>query len=185
MFRKMRRFRQQLPETEAIEVLKNATSGTLALMGDDGYPYAVPMSHFYCDGKIYFHSAPDGHKIDAIRNCDKASFCVISRDEVVPEKFTTFYSSVIAFGRVRILQDVKEKVTVIRALSDKFVPNDIKGREQHIFGSMAGDTVLDPFDERNFEAMAANKSLSRLTLIELTIEHLTGKESIELTARRG
>ena len=114
MFREMRRFGQQMPENEAIEILKNATSGTLAVLGDDGYPYAVPMSHFYCEGKIYFHCASEGHKIDAIRNCDKVSFCVISRDDVVPEKFTTYYCSVIAFGRVRILEDVQEKVTAIR-----------------------------------------------------------------------
>lgn len=184
MFREMRRFGQQMPENEAIEILKNATSGTLAVLGDDGYPYAVPMSHFYCDGKIYFHCASEGHKIDAIRNCDKASFCVISRDDVVPEKFTTYYCSVIAFGRVRILEDVQEKVTAIRALSDRFVPNDIKGREQHIFGPMAGDAVLDQFDQRNFEALAANKPLSRLCLLEMTIEHMTGKESRELMAER-
>ena len=79
-FRSMRRKRQQLSEKENISILQKATAGTLALLGDNGYPYAVPISYVYADGKLYFHSALSGHKIDAIRNCDKASFCVIAQD---------------------------------------------------------------------------------------------------------
>ena len=73
----MRRKRQQLAEEESIGILQKATSGTLALMGDNDYPYAVPISYVYHEGKLYFHSALTGHKVDAIRKCDKASFCVI------------------------------------------------------------------------------------------------------------
>ncbi len=73
-FREMRRKRQQLTKERCIEILKNATSGTLALLGDNGYPYAVPISFVYSNGKLFFHSALSGHKIDAIRNHDKASF---------------------------------------------------------------------------------------------------------------
>ena len=97
-FRPMRRNRQQLSEEESIEILQKATSGVLALLGDNGYPYAVPISYVYADGKIYFHSALSGHKVDAIRSCDKASFCVIEQDDVQPKKYTTFFRSVIAFG---------------------------------------------------------------------------------------
>ena len=81
-FREMRRKRQQLSEEESIGILQKATAGTLALLGDNGYPYAVPISYVYADGKLYFHSALSGHKVDAIRNCDKASFCVIDKDDV-------------------------------------------------------------------------------------------------------
>ena len=80
MFREMRRIKQLLPEDTAKEILARNTGGTLALLGDDDYPYAVPMSYVYADGKIYFHCAKEGHKIDAIRNHDKASFCVIDQD---------------------------------------------------------------------------------------------------------
>ena len=81
-FREMRRKRQQLSNEESIEILLKATAGTLALLGDENYPYAVPISYVYHEGKLYFHSALAGHKVDAIRKCDKASFCVIEQDNV-------------------------------------------------------------------------------------------------------
>ena len=87
-FREMRRKRQQLSEEESIGILQKATAGTLALLGDNGYPYAVPISYVYANGKLYFHNSLSGHKVDAIRNCDKASFCVIDKDDVQPEKYT-------------------------------------------------------------------------------------------------
>jgi len=74
-FRAMRRLRQQLSEEESISILQKSTAGTLALLGDNDYPYAVPISYVYADGRLYFHSALNGHKVDAIRKCDKASFC--------------------------------------------------------------------------------------------------------------
>ena len=74
----------------------------LALLGDNDYPYAVPISYVYDDGKVYFHSAKSGHKIDAIQRTAKASFCVIDEDLVVPEEYTTYFRSVIAFGRIRL-----------------------------------------------------------------------------------
>ena len=76
-FREMRRKRQQLSEEESISILRKSTAGTLALLGDNDYPYAVPISYVYADGRLYFHSALNGHKVDAIRKYDKASFCVI------------------------------------------------------------------------------------------------------------
>lgn len=90
MFREMRRSKQQLPREVAVEILERNTSGVLALSGDEGYPYAVPMSYVYAEGKIYFHSAKNGHKIDAIQRNEKASFCVIDQDQIIPEKYTTF-----------------------------------------------------------------------------------------------
>ena len=81
MFRPMRRHNQQLSQAECVEILKTEPRGVLSLIGDGGYPYGVPLDHWYCeeDGKIYFHCGKQGHKIDAIRRCDKASFCLMDR----------------------------------------------------------------------------------------------------------
>ena len=89
MFREMRRKKQQLSTKECVEILRKRTSGVLAVFGEDGYPYAVPISYVYEDGKIYFHSAKAGHKIDAIQQNSKVSFCIIDQDQVVPEKYTS------------------------------------------------------------------------------------------------
>ena len=116
MFRTMRRAKQQLSREAAVEILAKNTGGTLALLGDEDYPYAVPMSYVYFDGKLYFHSADTGHKIDAVARHEKASFCVIDQDRVVPEKYTTHYRSVIAFGRARLVEDAAEKRAIAIAL---------------------------------------------------------------------
>ena len=78
LFRKMRRFKQQISEEECRKVLRGQKRGVLSVLGEDGYPYGIPMNHWYseADGVIYFHSAKEGHKLDAIKACDKVSFCV-------------------------------------------------------------------------------------------------------------
>ena len=156
-FRAMRRKRQQLSEEEIVAILKNATAGTLALLGDNDYPYAVPLSYVYQEGRIYFHSALAGHKVDAIRKCDKASFCVIEQDDVQPEKYTTFFRSVIAFGRIHIIEDEHEKLETARMLGNRYNPNHDEALQKEIEGG-----------------------LSRMLMIRFDIEHLTGKEAIEL-----
>ena len=103
MFRAMRRKKQQLSPGACAEILRRGTSGVLAVAGDGGYPYAVPLSYVYDGQTVYFHSAKTGHKIDAVAREPRASFCVIDRDEVLPEAFTTAYRSVIVFGRVRVV----------------------------------------------------------------------------------
>ena len=156
-FREMRRKRQQFSEEESIGILQKATAGTLALLGDNGYPYAVPISYVYADGKLYFHSALSGHKVDAIRNCDKASFCVIDKDDVQPEKYTTYFRSVIAFGRIHIIEDDQEKLETARLLGDRYNPNQEEALQKEL-----------------------EKGLSRMVMIRFDIEYLTGKEAIEL-----
>lgn len=159
-FRTMRRKRQQLSEAESISILEKASSGTLALLGDGGYPYAVPISYVYVDGKLYFHSAQSGHKVDAIRNCDKASFCVIDQDEVHPEMYTTFFRSVIAFGRIHIIDDENVKLEAARILGNKYNPNKDEALRNEL-----------------------DKGLSRMLMLRMDIEHLTGKEAIELISK--
>lgn len=124
MFREMRRKKQELSARECTEFLEQSTSGVLALAGDDGYPYSVPITHVYHEGNLYFHSANSGHKIDAIRRCGKASFCVIAQDCVMPQEYTTYYKSVIAFGKIRVLESDEEKRAAIWALSRRYLPEE-------------------------------------------------------------
>lgn len=157
MFRDMRRIKQLLSQEDTMEILQRETSGVLALLGDEEYPYAVPLSYVYCDSKIYFHSAKTGHKIDAIANHEKASFCIISEDNIVPEKYTTYFRSVIAFGKIRIVKEEAEKREAIEKLALKYSPEDEDGRAKEIEGSYKA-----------------------LCMVALDIEHVTGKEAIEL-----
>lgn len=160
-FREMRRKRQQLSQEESIGILRRATAGVLALLGDDDYPYAVPISYVYADGKIYFHSALAGHKVDAIRRHGKASFCVIDKDEVHGEEYTTYFRSVIVFGRIRIIDNADEKLCTARMLGNRYNPDDEESLQKEIA-----------------------KSLAHMSMICLDIEHLTGKEAIELVRKR-
>lgn len=161
MFREMRRARQILSQQEAISILDKMSSGVLALAGDNDYPYALPISYVYDSGKLYFHSAKTGHKIDAIVKNDKASFCVIERDDVKPGEYTTYFRSVIAFGRIRLLEDEAEKRRTIEILARKYSPDHPQGRAEEI-----------------------EKGFDRIHMIELQIEHITGKEAIELVRAR-
>ena len=122
MFRPMRRHRQQLSQGDCAAILSRGTSGVLAVAGDGGYPYAVPLSYVYQEGTLFFHCAKAGHKLDALRRCSKASFCVIDQDQVVPPEYTTYFRSVIAFGRTRILEDEAEKQAAIWLLAEKYCP---------------------------------------------------------------
>ena len=121
-FREMRRKRQMLSAKESEEILRRMTNGTLALHGDGGYPYTVPVSYVYSDGRIYFHTATQGHKVDALMRNDKVSFCVVEQDDVKPAEFTTYFRSVIAFGRARILTDETEKRAALQLLADNIRP---------------------------------------------------------------
>jgi hypothetical protein len=158
MFREMRRKRQKLSKEKCIDILNRMTSGVLALYGDEGYPYAVPISYVYHEGRLFFHSAVSGHKIDAISRSDKASFCVISQDEVRPSEFTTYFQSVIAFGKIHIVEDDEVRYQSMQWLMDKYSPEE---------------------NECNRSKEMA-KSFHHLFVIVLDIEHLTGKESIEM-----
>lgn len=162
MFREMRRKRQQLSQAECAEIFERGTSGVLALCGDDGYPYAVPISYFYEDGKIYFHSAKSGHKIDAVKREEKAAFCVIDQDEIIPEEYTTYFRSAVAFGKIRILEEDEKKRSAIEKLAVKYAPE-------------ASDKSL---------SMAIEREWKPLCMLEMTVEHMTGKEAIELVKSR-
>ena len=118
MFREMRRTDKQKTQEEAKAILKACSNGILAVHGDDGYPYGVPVSYTYDDDKIYIHCATVGHKLDAIKNDPKVSFTVVAADNVTPEKFTTIYSSVICFGKARIYEAREEKQAILEGMVD-------------------------------------------------------------------
>ena len=159
MFRDMRRRNCALSIETAEKILREGDYGVLALSGDDGYPYAVPINYAFDDGKIYFHSAKIGHKLDAMRQNDKVSFCVVERHDVIAEEFTTYFTSAIAFGRIKIIEDndVTEKRHALELLADKY--------------SASASVEL------------RDKEISRVNAVSIpvmTIEHLTGKAAREL-----
>ena len=120
MFREMRRFKQALTEEECADILRRERRGVLAVLGDDGYPYAVPLNFVYEDGKIYIHCAGEGHKIDAIRRCDKASFCVFDQGFRREGEWALNIQSVIVFGHIELIEDQEKMCEIARRLSYKF-----------------------------------------------------------------
>ncbi len=159
MFPKMRRQKQQLSPKECIDILEQGSHGVLALMGENGYPYALPLSYVYSDGKLIFHGADTGYKVECLKHCDRASFCAVDKDDVVAEQYTTYYRSAIAFGKVRMLTDFgEEMIRLMMPLAAKYRPqadNDAHRRAIH------------------------NEKVGLCVYI-MDIEHLTGKAAREL-----
>lgn len=160
MFREMRRKNCVISTETAEKILREGDYGVLALSGDDGYGYAVPINYATDGNKIYFHSANVGHKIDSVARNEKVSFCVVDRHEIVAEEFTTYFSSAIAFGRIKVVEDRDEKIHGLELLADKFCT------------SASGE-------QRERELARVNA----LTVLVLEIEHLTGKAARELVKR--
>lgn len=150
-FRPMRRFKQQLSEGECIDILKNAYRGFLSVIGDGGYPYSIPINFVLVDGKFFFHCAKEGHKMDAVRACDKACFTVIDNPQKEPGDWWYHVNSVICFGRITIMEDDAEKDKYLRLLGAKYFPEGY-----------------------DIEKDMANNA-PRANVLEFTIEHCTGK----------
>lgn len=160
MEEKMRRFKQLLSYEEDVDILKRNTSGVLGVLDQQGYPYTVPLSYVYVNHSLLFHSAIKGHKIDSIEKNQKASFCVIDQDRVIPEKYTTAYRSVIAFGKISIVADEKKKRKYIDLLAKKYRPGFEEERKKEI------EMTWDHF-----------------VILKMDIEKLTGKQGKELMNR--
>ncbi len=153
MFREMRLSANMTTNEEAEEMLNKATNGVLALEGDEGYPYAVPVSFAYKNGKIYFHSTSENsHKMESIRKNPKVSFCVVTQDDIIPEAFNTLYRSVIIFGKARVLSDDAEMKQGIMAIVEKY--------------------SRGYFDEGK---AYMNAEAGNFCVVEISIEHMTGK----------
>ena len=155
-FREMKHANQQLSNEEAIAILQRGKSGVLALHGDNGYPYAVPISYVYHEGKIILHGAPAGHKHELLARDNHVSFCVVDLNDIVPQEFTTYFRSAIVFGTVRTVTDPAEKQAALEAVGHKYSPNQ---------------NDLLPYIGKYFDYVK---------VMVLEIDHLTAKESIEL-----
>ena len=154
MFREMRRAHQALKREECIRLLTEERRGVLSLLGDGGYPYGVPLNHYYCpeDGKIYFHGGKAGHRVDAAKACGKASYCVFGEGFRAPGDWALTFRSVIVFGRLELIEDRETVERISRLLSCKFTQDeDYISREVASFGA---GTLLTA----------------------LTIEHMSGKQ---------
>lgn len=153
MFREMRRFKQQISEDECIHILKEEPRGVLSMLGDDGYPYGIPISHYYCeeDGKIYFHGAKVGHKIDAIKAYDKASFCVYDKGYRKEGEWALNIKSVVIFGRIQLVEDEEKSRIICTRLCRKFT------------------------DDEEYLRKELENAFPRVQCLEMTIEHMTGK----------
>lgn len=122
----MQRAKQALSQEECVEILKSELRGVLSVLGDDDYPYGMPINHFYCeqDGKLYFHGGKRGHKIDALKRHDKASFCVYDGGFRKDGEWALNIRSVIVFGRIEFIEDRDTVYRISEALSRKFTDDD-------------------------------------------------------------
>jgi nitroimidazol reductase NimA-like FMN-containing flavoprotein (pyridoxamine 5'-phosphate oxidase superfamily) len=126
MFRELARKNKQISMEECIAVLKDETRGVLSVLGDDDYPYGMPMNHFYNeeDGKIYFHCGAFGHRLDALKKHDKVSFCVFDQGYRNEGEWALNVKSIIVFGRMEIIDDPEVITDISTRLSYKFTNDD-------------------------------------------------------------
>lgn len=157
MFREMRRFKQQVSREECVRVLTEQKRGVLSVIGDDGYPYGLPIDHWYCeeDRHIYFHCGKEGHKIDAIRKCDKVSYCVYDDGVRKDGDWVLHFVSVITFGRIRIVEDEEKMRRICTEITKRFT------------------------DDEEYLQKEMESAFSRVACLELIPEHMTGKRITE------
>ncbi len=155
MFRGMRRFKQQISEAACVRILKEQPRGVLSVLGDDEYPYGIPLDHWYCEdnGKLYFHCAKAGHKLDAVQKHDKVSYCVMDEGFRKEGDWALNIQSVVIFGRMRVVDDLEDELKrrIAAGLCRKFT------------------------DDEAFLQRELTSSLPRAAFLELTPEHMTGK----------
>lgn len=153
MFREMRRWKQSLTQEECVALLQSEKRGVLSVLGDDGYPYGIPMNFWYCpeDGHIYFHCSKQGHKIDAISRCDKVSFCTHDQGFRRDGEWAWNVKSVVIFGRIRAVEDYDHAMEAARQLGNRY-------------------TTDTAYVEKEIVVSGPN-----VRILELIPEHMTGK----------
>lgn len=156
MTRTMRRFRQQLSAEDVERILQTGKYCVMAVSGDDGYPYAVPVNYVYDGTSIYIHSAVQGHKTDALKRNPKCSLCIVDKYDVIPVEFTSYFRSVIVFGTARFVESTDDKIAALRLLGNKYSPG------------IDSEAEIVRF-------------IKAVCIVRIDIDSLTGKEAIELT----
>jgi nitroimidazol reductase NimA-like FMN-containing flavoprotein (pyridoxamine 5'-phosphate oxidase superfamily) len=150
----MRRFKQQIPDEECKKILTEEKRAAFSVIGDDGYPYTVPVNYYYdeSDHRIYFHGAREGHKVDAIRKCNKVCFTVWNQGFKKEGRWEWNSTSVVVFGRVKIVEDLSIIEDRLRKLATKYYPS------------------LDEVQEE-----MTSPAFKRVQMFAIEIEHMTGK----------
>lgn len=151
MFKEMRRKDRELEKEEIMELLKRNEYGILSTIGENGYPYGVPVNYVYIDNAIYLHCAVEGQKLDNLKNDNKVSFCVVGDTCVLPEQFSTKYESVIIFGRASEIYDDEKNMAMLEILN-KYSKEHLEKGKQYI---------------KNADA--------QVKAIKINIEHISGK----------
>lgn len=154
MFRSVRNKKNEISTDAAKELLRTGRRGVLAVNGDDGYPYAVPVNYLYDEAseKILFHGAKKGYKVDALKLCDKVCFTVISNETIKDEPWAPYLSSAVVFGKCHLIEDQEECKKLAKKISMKFYPNE----------AMVDEVIA--------------KSGAAVQIFEISIEHISGKQ---------
>mgnify|MGYP003398166166 CR=1 FL=1 len=148
----IRRKDRAISREEAIQILKNGQYGVLATMGEDGYPYGVPISYAYTDdGKLWIHGAKEGHKVNNLQFCPKVSFTVVGKTQVLPDKFSTLYESAVVFGEIHLCEGM-DRMKGIMAIVEKYSPDYLSEGEAF-----------------------AQKAMNAMHIYYIKIEAITGK----------
>ncbi len=138
----LRRKKQALSDSEIAAVIERGSYAVLSLCGEEGMPYGVPLNYVFDDGCFYFHCGKRGHKLELIAENARASLTIVDRDTVIPSRFATDFISVIAFGRVEVIEDDAEKYRSIRLLADRFGIDDDHAKEEEIHSTFNALTML-------------------------------------------
>ena len=154
MFRSIRRIKRAISEEEAQKLLLSERRAVLAVNGDDGYPFAIPLNYIYDkeQAKIYFHGAKAGHKVDSLKKNDKICFTVYGNEQRKEGDWAPYLQSVVIFGRCRLVEDAQLTEKRVRELAMKYYPG-----AQEVDAEMARD-------------------LKAVQLYEIEIEHMSGKQ---------
>ena len=154
MLRKIRKIKNEINQADVKELLKNSRRGILAMNGDNGYPYAIPVNYFYdeAEEKIFFHGAKSGYKVDCLKSSNKVCFTVIGDEIIREETWAPYMQSVVIFGRCQLIDDNQTAMKRLKDFAMKYYPSE--------------KMVID-------EIKADGKATQ---MFQIDIEYMTGKE---------